>query len=57
VNIEAYGRLEILPRARAVLDGGELFMCKDPTVKRAATKRPSAASKAPKELNMGCWAE
>ena len=53
VNIEAYGRLEILPKARAVLDGGELFMCKDPTVKRAATKRPSAASKAPKELNMG----
>jgi len=39
VNMEAYGRLELLPKARRVLDEGELFMCKDPTVKRAKSKK------------------
>jgi len=39
VNMEAYGRLEIKPKARDVLEGGEPFKCKDPTVKRAGKKR------------------
>ncbi len=44
VNMEAYGRLELMPRARGVLEDGELFMCKDPTVKRMATTRPRPKS-------------
>ncbi|GGX62607.1 ATP-dependent DNA helicase RecQ [Litorimonas cladophorae] len=39
VNMEAYGRLELLPKARAVLEAGELFLCKDPTVKRSGGKK------------------
>ena len=37
--MEAYGRLELLPKARAVLEAGELFLCKDPTVKRSGGKK------------------
>ena len=44
VNMEAYGRLEILAKARAVLDGREPFKCKDPTIKRAPKKTRSRAS-------------
>lgn len=46
VNMEAYGRLELMPKARAVLEDGEPFMCKDPTVKRMATKKAGRASSA-----------
>lgn len=47
VNMEAYGRLEIRPKAQAVLDGRAQFNCKDPTVKRAVkTSRSRASSKA-----------
>lgn len=38
VNMEAYGRLEIRPKARAVLEEREPFNCKDPTVKRTGKK-------------------
>ena len=50
VNMEAYGRLEIRPKAQAVLDDRQPFMCKDPTIKRAAKaprSRTSSKSKAP----------
>lgn len=36
VNMEAYGRLEIQPKAQAVLENDEPFKCKDPTPKKAA---------------------
>ncbi len=39
VNMEAYGRLELLPKAYDILNAGESFMCKDPTVKRAGSKK------------------
>jgi ATP-dependent DNA helicase RecQ len=39
VNMEAYGRLELLPKARAVLESGEPFLCKDPTAKRSGGKK------------------
>lgn len=46
VNMEAYGRLEIMPKAQAVLDGQAEFKCKDPTVKRVTRKaRSSSATK------------
>ena len=46
VNMEAYGRLEIMPKAQAVLDGRAEFKCKDPTVKRVTRKaRSSSATK------------
>ncbi len=46
VNMESYGRLEIRPKAQAVLDDRAPFNCKDPTVKRAAkTPRSRTASK------------
>ncbi|WP_427451516.1 DNA helicase RecQ [Litorimonas sp. WD9-15] len=38
VDMENYGRLELLPKALEVLQGGEAFMCKDPTVKKTKTK-------------------
>ena len=44
VNMEAYGRLEIRPKAQAVLDGREPFNCKDPTVKRAKASRSRTAN-------------
>jgi len=44
VNMEAYGRLEIRPKARAVLEDGEPFNCKDPAVKRASKTRASRSS-------------
>jgi len=44
VNMEAYGRLEIMPKAQAVLDGRAEFKCKDPTVKRVARKSRSTTS-------------
>jgi len=44
VNMEAYGRLEIMPKAKAVLDGRAEFKCKDPTVKRVARKSRSGIS-------------
>ena len=47
VNMEAYGRLEIRPKAQAVLDGREQFKCKDPTIKRVKrTQRTRTSSKA-----------
>jgi len=47
VNMEAYGRLEIRPKAQAVLVGEKPFNCKDPTVKRATkTSRSRTATKA-----------
>ena len=47
VNMEAYGRLEIRPKAQAVLDGEKPFNCKDPTVKRTPkTSRTRTATKA-----------
>ena len=47
VNMEAYGRLELLAKARAVLHDGASFKCKDPTVKRAVkTTKPRRTSKA-----------
>lgn len=47
VNMEAYGRLEIMPKAQAVLDGEKPFNCKDPTIKRAAkTTRTRKTSRA-----------
>lgn len=46
VDMEAYGRLEIRPKAQAVLDGRERFKCKDPTIKRASQReRSGRASK------------
>lgn len=39
VNMEAYGRLEILSKAQAVMDGRERFMCKDPSVRPAGAKK------------------
>ena len=44
VNMEAYGRLEIRPKARAVLEDGEPFNCKDPAVKRASKTRANRSS-------------
>lgn len=44
VNMEAYGRLELLPRAQEVLEGRAKFMCKDPTVKRTGGKKVIRAS-------------
>lgn len=52
VNMEAYGRLELMPKARAVLEDGQPFMCKDPTVKRIKTKKPGGASTKPQNTNM-----
>jgi len=53
VNMEAYGRLELLAKGRAVLDEGEPFKCKDPTIKRVArsTKPKSSRVKATSEIN------
>lgn len=39
VNMEAYGRLEILSKAQAVMDGRERFMCKDPSLRPAGAKK------------------
>lgn len=44
VNMEAYGRLEIMPKAQAVLDGRAEFKCKDPTVKRVTRKSRTGTS-------------
>lgn len=49
VNMESYGRLELLAKGQAVLDGRQTFKCKDPTIKRTAKtskSRSSAAQKA-----------
>ncbi len=43
VNMEAYGRLEIMSKAQAVLDGRAPFKCKDPTIKRVLRKTHSRA--------------
>ena len=53
VNMEAYGRLELMPKARAVLEEGELFMCKDPTVKRMPTKKPGQSASNTQDAAMG----
>jgi len=53
VNMEAYGRLEIKPKARDVLEGGEPFKCKDPTVKRAGKKRVNRATSNVKQSTLG----
>jgi len=53
VNMEAYGRLEIKPKARDVLEGGEPFKCKDPTVKRAGKKRVNRATSNVKQSALG----
>jgi len=39
VNMEAYGRLELLPKARLVLDKGAVFKCKDPTPKKVGSRK------------------
>ncbi len=39
VNMEAYGRLELLPKAKLVLNSSATFMCKDPAVKRPTSKK------------------
>lgn len=41
VNMEAYGRLEIMAKAEAVLEGRQPFECKDPTIKRVVRKKRS----------------
>lgn len=53
VNMEAYGRLEIRPKARAVLEDEEPFKCKDPTVKRLGKKRVSRASASTQQASLG----
>jgi len=53
VNMEAYGRLEIKPKARDVLEGGEPFKCKDPTVKRAGKKRVNQTTSNVKQSALG----
>ena len=53
VNMEAYGRLEIRPKARAVLEEGEPFKCKDPTVKRVGKKRVNRSSAKFQQANLG----
>ena len=52
VNMEAYGRLEIRPKARAVLENGEAFHCKDPTVKRQGKKRTRGSSMKPSQQQL-----
>ena len=37
VNMEQYGRLELQDKARAVLERGEVFLCKDPMTKSMAS--------------------
>lgn len=44
VNMEAYGRLEIMSKAQAVLDRRAAFKCKDPTIKRVLRKTRSRAT-------------
>lgn len=53
VNMEAYGRLELLARARAVLEEGEPFKCKDPTVKRASMKRSVKTAAKARQTELG----
>ena len=53
VNMEAYGRLEIRPKARAVLEEGEPFNCKDPTVKRTGKKRVNRISAQAQQSALG----
>ncbi len=42
VDMESYGRLELLPNAQAVLDHGRPFKCKDPLVKPTKSKASSS---------------
>ena len=45
VNMESYGRLEILAKGQAVLDGRKPFKCKDPTIKRTPkTSKPRSST-------------
>ena len=53
VNMEAYGRLEIRPKARAVLEEGEPFNCKDPTVKRTGKKLVNRVSVQTQQTALG----
>ena len=53
VNMEAYGRLEIRPKAQAVLDNREPFNCKDPTFKRTAKATRSRTSSKASTSSLG----
>jgi len=53
VDMEAYGRLEIHPKARAVLEEREPFKCKDPTVKRIGKKRVSRVAAQTQHTSLG----
>jgi ATP-dependent DNA helicase RecQ len=44
VDMEAYGRLELLAKGREVLEGRQPFKCKDPTIKRVVKASKSRAS-------------
>ena len=52
VNMESYGRLELLAKGQAVLDGREPFKCKDPTVKRTAKTSKSRSSTSQKASSL-----
>ena len=53
VNMESYGRLEILAKGQAVLDSREPFKCKDPTIKPAAKTSKSRSAASQKASNLG----
>jgi len=53
VNMEAYGRLEIRPKAQAVLDGDKPFNCKDPTIKRVGKTSKSRSTTKAKTSSLG----
>jgi len=53
VNMEAYGRLEIRPKAQAVLDGDKPFNCKDPTIKRVGKTSKSRSTTKVKTSSLG----
>lgn len=58
VDMENYGRLEVLSKAREVLEQGELFLCKDPAVRTKASqkstrqKRITNAALTPKDTDL-----
>jgi ATP-dependent DNA helicase RecQ len=45
VNMEQYGRLELLPKARDVLDQGKAFLCKDPVTQSKPKARSGRANR------------
>lgn len=58
VDMENYGRLELLSKAREVLEQGELFLCKDPAVRTKASQKSTRqqritnAALAPKDTDL-----